>query len=1343
MLKSLILFILCLNVAFAKERFTDAERKKFLDDVKIEIAQHKTENQGRVDLQIIKPGFYSELEELIKQEKITRNESLAIKQRYEQLSKDRGMTSDKAEEAFYGFITKEFGDASSKPIEKIKEGFVCNSWSCEEGLKCAPDPIQQPFGKLKKSGAVCLEGSDCASGECFADKPGSKTKTCEDVYRCFKPLSAGETCSLNPVCGVGICLPYNSNTSGIGECEARDNVCKKNSDCCSNSCQQGICKPNFICKDCVQNSGRPQRGQKCCEGLYLNEKGMCVPDLPPSVLPQVRVLQLKNIFISLVEFIIPSAEAATTTDAIIKTFNDAILKLADKPVNTSTPWGSGKLTIVDGDTVRFSSPTTDPINLSEKTNLIKAAQANYGLRMELIKQYGMDPLSTQVANQSNKGFIDTLLNGSSTGSVEVSGFPNQKVSYNSSTGKVTSYSGKIYNSPDDFKNSNEYAALTGKNLTAADYEELKDELASVAAPGTKSTNGSLEDDEMFLNDGAKDNSSISGTINGDKNKYANFQATSKTNDKDNVNLKDKKTLMVFNKKSDFATCEMKFKDDFYNGLKKNNLFDLEIAMLAFDFVSTGDADDDYWMKDKTSASSIHGRLKKIGLAHRATRQEMNKRFEEFNKKLTCACIDVVGPDKLKDPAKKKFFEEQCPTEFAKYSDPTTPKDQLTGDASSIKEKELIVLWTKNLLEFHMAMAVVDEGHSKDLRDVHEWLASNNWKDTKTKNYDLFKFNIKNPSSSTAMLGGIVGALLAAGIIAILGGFGTTSLLSAWGAAGIITATAVTGAGGLWMIASLKGAWITERPKISDSVIEPKTYSCGKKETCKEYTRTLIQPYNDICKIHASSNACIKSFVVVKEGSESRYIIDPWIPAGVSKTSILKGQANYAEQLENGFVAAKAAMINKNPGAVGGGGKKGGGEFVSESYLQEIFIDENIVGRYVPGLGSNLEDKYYLTAANVKLIKDAAKKFAVDEGFLEADDAFNLEQFANYAYEYHFLWPKKSNPDEISYPTVGLTSYLNYIANDVSGNLTTGLVNDSVGIGKTYKNYLDDLKATMIDLADKPINQLGSVNDPSVINTLPKVKQELTNLAAISAILDNASLDTKLSNLGSTMSSDQLKSMGLSGDAKLNGGQLAFMKSIGNLRTDRKNQLRNLESYKKAMASSGNSERANKMASVSKSFSDKFSKGKSGSGKANASSGSGGSSANSSGASSDSSADGKAKLDGAGNFLSGGGNGLNGSGRAGTGSLFGSGNGSKSGSGNSANGAAGENAGENAGDNSQTNIKDQQSIADAINARNLNGKNKYDSSEEHTLFEKITNAYIRNYDRILSKKRDKDVIEDKH
>jgi len=54
-------------------------------------------------------------------------------------------------------------------------------------------------------------------------------------------------------------------------------------------------------------------------------------------------------------------------------------------------------------------------------------------------------------------------------------------------------------------------------------------------------------------------------------------------------------------------------------------------------------------------------------------------------------------------------------------------------------------------------------------------------------------------------------------------------------------------------------------------------------------------------------------------------------------------------------------------------------------------------------------------------------------------------------------------------------------------------------------------------------------------------------------------------------------------------------------------------------------------------------------------------------------------------------------------------------------------------------EDSKRLSDAIDARDR-AKGKYQSDEGQSLFEKVTNAYIRNYDKVLSKKKDKDVVE---
>ena len=1153
MLKILILFTLTLNVVFAKDRFSSDDRKKFLDEVKQEIAEHKVENKGRVDLQIIKPGLYAELEEYLKQEKFTRDEMLKIKQNYEAFSKNPGVSPDRVEEAFYAFIERELDDINKKALAKVAEGNVCNTWSCEDGLKCAPDPVQVAIGKGKKAGDKCAESSECASGECVEEKAGSKVKVCEEVFRCYRPLALGQSCMANPVCGVGICLPYNSQTSGIGECEVQGKSCKKNSDCCSNSCNGGVCKANFICKDCVSTGGKPQRGQKCCEGLYMNGNGVCVPDVPPSVIPQVRVSPIKSIFVAFASF-----------------------------------------------------------------------------------------------------FIST-----------------------------------------------------------ADAEEL-------------------EDEEKFLKNGAKnDGLDLKSGIMLDKEKYKNFRAESKQGNE--LDMDENKAKLVFDKKSNFITCDIRFRDDFYNGLKANGTMDREIAMLAFDFVMSGEADADYWTTNGNAETSIYRRLKKVAKAHRLVRADTNKKIENINKKLTCMCIDVQGYNKQTDESKKTFFKENC-EEYAKYTDPSTNFDELDGDASGIKAKRLLAVWTSNLSSFYASLTIDNNEAYKALSKVSNWASSGaKWRDTKTRKYELFKFNIKNPSGSVAGLGALIGALLAAGVIAILGGFATTSILSTWMTAGIITASAATGAGGLWMIASLKGAWIQVGPQINDYDIPPRSYSCGKKETCMEYTRTLVQPYNDICKIHASASACLKAFTVISEDNESRYIVDPWIPAGVSRNAILLNQPVYAEKIEEGFQAAKNAMIMKNPGATGGGGKKGGGNFVSELYLSEVFIDANILGSYLPRLGQDLEKTYFMNRDKVKLIKDAAKAFAISEGFLKKTETANLEAFANYAYEYHFLWPKKSNPEEISYPTIGLLDYLRYMAIDIAGMLTTGLAKETISLNKLNAQYLKDYLNNLKLYAEKPINQTDAVKKALLGKEIDKTQKALDNLLTMNALIDNSALDGQLSNLSSTTVAEQSKLAGANGSANFSTDQANFLKAVGNLRASRKEQLKALDTYNKAMASNGDKERTAKMAATSKKFSKSFATGSS-------AFGSGSSlfaSDNSSGSNSDANA---AKKDAKNSYGSGSNSAY---GTSGTGALFGGGSGSSSSSSSSNNTAdSGSGFGSGFGSGSSAaSSADQDRLADAIDARNKN-KDQYQSKDGQSLFEQVTNAYIRNYDKVLIRKKDKDVIEDK-
>jgi|GEM_PF-850463 len=1134
MLKILILFALSLNFAFAKSRFTDADKNKFLDEVKQGVAAHKVDNKGKVDLQMIKPDLFEELDIYYKQEKFTRDEMVKMKQDYEDFAKSN--PSD-PEDAFYKFVNKELDEINKSPVAKIKEGGVCNNWSCEEGLKCAPDPKQEDGPKCKKEARECKEDGECCSGSCTLD-PKSKKRFCEEAYRCFKPVAIGHSCMNNPVCGEGECLPFNSKTSGIGECEDRGRSCKKNTDCCTGSCERNKCVDNFICKDCVKAGKKPERGQKCCEGLLPNDKNICVPDVPPVVIPQVRI---------------------------------------DKPKD---------------------------------------------------KKY--------------------------------------------------------------------YASLVELFFSSAQADEAYN------------------------------------TVNADHDKYENFRAESVKEDKVQVKNPDFK----LERKSNFDTCDIRFRDDFMSYLKKSDLLNLELALLSFDFVMSGDGVHDYWTRGGDATSSLYGRLKSVSAAHLELRKSTNDKIDKTNQKLTCMCLDVKGYKNITDASKKKFFEEKC-DEYAKYADPETNYDELEGDASGVKGKRLLVQWTNSLESFNAALAVDNTGIYKGMADVSNWVNYEaKWNDAENKKITLFNFNIKNPSGSVAAMGAILGALLAAGVIAILGGFATTSILSTWAAAGIIATSAVTGGTGLWLIASLKGAWITKRPEVFDKYI--RSYGCGKKETCVEYSRELNQPYNQICRVHTSANACIKNFVVYYQGEEARYVVDPWIPWGVSKNIILRDAndaRDYAQKLDDGFQAAKNAMIAKNPGASGGGGKSGGA-FVSESYMRELFIDSSILGKYTPKIGTD-EKRYLLDDGIIKAIKDSAKKFAVEQKFFEEGDTDNLQKFADYTFEYHFLWPKTSRMKEISYPTVGLGTYLDLMSNGVAANMAVGATKASKAFGGLNQKYLEDYLNTLQLYRDQPINQ-----DPAklkLINSeIDKVKAELDNQKTLNA-LSNSNMDNQLLNLNANVINTAAKGAGVSGNVALSGEQSSFLNAIGTLRNARKEQLKKLDSYNKAMAANGNSERASRMSAATQKFASNFSRPTSGAiGTKGGSSifGSGGLDGIGAKGADDGSKKGDGKAGSGGSWV----NGNYGTGGSYGGGGYGSSSSGKSSSGKSA--SDGNTSGDSAVAGAGGSDEDSRRLQEAIEARDRANKDKYASKEEQSIFEKVTNAYIRNYDKVLTKKKDKDVPEQK-
>ena len=229
----------------------------------------------------------------------------------------------------------------------------------------------------------------------------------------------------------------------------------------------------------------------------------------------------------------------------------------------------------------------------------------------------------------------------------------------------------------------------------------------------------------------------------------------------------------------------------------------------------------------------------------------------------------------------------------------------------------------------------------------------------------------------------------------------------------------------WAAASLKGAWEDHIPNLHD-VITNKD-DCGPwlfewLYQCEKHDLYLNHPYNDICDTNTYANACTKNFMAVYTNPDTHegdphYVVDPWVPVGVDKNLLLKNintGKNYAESLNASFLVGKRYMTNgsADPG------------MNAESYAQF-------------GLRFSSPTDFVLTKNTIEEIRDTAQKCVVDQGFFLDTDTANLNAFADYAYEFHFIRPKASRSSEISYPLIGLQPYLDLMANGVAARIGTG------------------------------------------------------------------------------------------------------------------------------------------------------------------------------------------------------------------------------------------------------------------------------------------------------------------
>ena len=91
--------------------------------------------------------------------------------------------------------------------------------------------------------------------------------------------------------------------------------------------------------------------------------------------------------------------------------------------------------------------------------------------------------------------------------------------------------------------------------------------------------------------------------------------------------------------------------------------------------------------------------------------------------------------------------------------------------------------------------------------------------------------------------------------------------------------------------------------------------------------------------------------------------------------------------------------------------------------------------------------------------DAAKKYALDEKYLFSEMNEDLDKFADYVFDYHFVWPRLSQKGMIAYPMPGMGAYFNLMAEAM--NIKTDANDETLaGYNQLHTQHLQDYMNTI-------------------------------------------------------------------------------------------------------------------------------------------------------------------------------------------------------------------------------------------------------------------------------------------
>lgn len=462
----------------------------------------------------------------------------------------------------------------------------------------------------------------------------------------------------------------------------------------------------------------------------------------------------------------------------------------------------------------------------------------------------------------------------------------------------------------------------------------------------------------------------------------------------------------------------------------------EVFLRAFEFTFSNKGTQDYWVDKDANYQNIFTRANDVAKRFRENRGKMINKMAEIDRKMSCKCIAIFGPDKF-EADRKAYFDQYCEEEKALLAtnlDTSVGKDvnsdgesagvarsslenieesedsnekkveEIDKGAAGISHERLLIEWLALRRDAQLERFVDNSELEANLNDLSEFISNTDFEEVwKDEIRDETYLNRHQPPGDTVPLynwaykypKGWVRLVAIALVIAALPVAIFASAIVAGGLAG----------GGLFM--AIVGAAFSGKgtPGVNDiKYVNKKSYSFFK--NWDGFTRYYVGPQYDNnspksdtrCDIFAKSSACLKSAYSFQMTSmkyldhlngKRHYLIDPKLPLYVNPDSIslerMPGLTKTWKQIMNETRNEGVAYLKTtSPGSKRLRGfddscyksnSKSCYNFTSTNFPKRDVFQEALEKKYfIPFRGSFSAVEF--TDSMRKQIKDAAVKYAL-------------------------------------------------------------------------------------------------------------------------------------------------------------------------------------------------------------------------------------------------------------------------------------------------------------------------------------------------------------------------------